>query len=721
MVEALRLWEGMDARLGRPTGYRRCGIVFACADEATVAKHEGWREHARRATRSSTAMLTPASVRARWCRAGASTLKGALLHARRRPRRAAEGGARHRQRGAAARRARPHRLRGARRRDHGRARRRRRHRARAASPAPRWCSRAAPGRASSAARSAIDLPQLEGDELGAAHRAARGRAGDRRSRPRTSPCASARTAATPSPPGDAQRRRHRARHLPAMRGPSCRRCGRSGASCASGSAGRFVDECAGPRTLGDRTSRRRSSGCACSTRRRRRARPSACSQSSGATSRSSADARSPQRWAGFIDVTPDAVPVISPVAHMPGFLHRHRLLRPRLRHRPGGRAAHGRPGHRRHAAGRSRRLPLRALRRRDTHGDPRRLLAAPRGSGLASRGEVAHLRGDIFRGGASHEQADPSARHRGHAPHPGRHLPHGLGPPLSRGGAGASRARRGLRDGRDRGDQPPVRGLRRRRPAIVTVAERPLDPALYPGAAPHELLPGGARLPHDGGAGRYPRLPQLVGLGLRRLLAAPRGARAARSRAARTIRWSRSPTRTPRPTPPGRARRCPPRPSGSSPPAAGSTARDFAWGDELAPRGRHVANTWQGAFPWQNLAEDGHAGTCPVRSFPRERLRPLRGLRQRLGMDHRLVRRAASRRRTRTSPCCCAADNPRGPGDGGRATTRPSPASPIPRRVIKGGSFLCAPNYCRRYRPAARHAQMVDTGTSHIGFRCIRR
>jgi formylglycine-generating enzyme required for sulfatase activity len=49
------------------------------------------------------------------------------------------------------------------------------------------------------------------------------------------------------------------------------------------------------------------------------------------------------------------------------------------------------------------------------------------------------------------------------------------------------------------------------------------------------------------------------------------------------------------------------------------------------------------------------------------------------------------------------------------------PGTAIPRRVVKGGSFLCAPSYCRRYRPAARHAQMVDTGTSHIGFRCIRR
>ena len=58
-----------------------------------------------------------------------------------------------------------------------------------------------------------------------------------------------------------------------------------------------------------------------------------------------------------------------------------------------------------------------------------------------------------------------------------------------------------------------------------------------------------------------------------------------------------------------------------------------------------------------------------------------------------------------------------------RAATRGSydPQQPqfrVPRKVIKGGSFLCADNYCLRYRPAARRPQMVDTGMSHIGFRC---
>jgi formylglycine-generating enzyme required for sulfatase activity len=69
---------------------------------------------------------------------------------------------------------------------------------------------------------------------------------------------------------------------------------------------------------------------------------------------------------------------------------------------------------------------------------------------------------------------------------------------------------------------------------------------------------------------------------------------------------------------------------------------------------------------------------------------------------------------------CCAPENPRGPGPDGSYDPL-QPRIRIPRKVLKGGSFLCAPNYCRRYRPAARHAQMLDTATNHIGFRCIQR
>jgi formylglycine-generating enzyme required for sulfatase activity len=69
---------------------------------------------------------------------------------------------------------------------------------------------------------------------------------------------------------------------------------------------------------------------------------------------------------------------------------------------------------------------------------------------------------------------------------------------------------------------------------------------------------------------------------------------------------------------------------------------------------------------------------------------------------------------------CCVPRNPRGPAETGSYDPR-QPAIRIPRKVVKGGSHLCAPNYCRRYRPAARHAQPVDTSMSHVGFRCVLR
>jgi sulfatase modifying factor 1 len=80
----------------------------------------------------------------------------------------------------------------------------------------------------------------------------------------------------------------------------------------------------------------------------------------------------------------------------------------------------------------------------------------------------------------------------------------------------------------------------------------------------------------------------------------------------------------------------------------------------------------------------------------------------------------SSRHLLNTGSPCCVPNNPRGaPIEASLDAAQPQ--FPMPRKVVKGGSFLCAPNYCRRYRPAARHAQMVDSGMSHIGFRCVTR
>ncbi len=142
---------------------------------------------------------------------------------------------------------------------------------------------------------------------------------------------------------------------------------------------------------------------------------------------------------------------------------------------------------------------------------------------------------------------------------------------------------------------------------------------------------------------------------------------------------------------------------------------EFAWGGEFTPGGRHMANTWQGIFPHENLAADGYARTSPVKAFPPNG----HGLFDMIGnvwewtTDWYSLCHAAD-----AAKACCIPENPRGGLEAG--SYDPSqPNIKIPRKVIKGGSHLCAPNYCRRYRPAARHAQPVDTSTSHVGFRCI--
>jgi formylglycine-generating enzyme required for sulfatase activity len=142
---------------------------------------------------------------------------------------------------------------------------------------------------------------------------------------------------------------------------------------------------------------------------------------------------------------------------------------------------------------------------------------------------------------------------------------------------------------------------------------------------------------------------------------------------------------------------------------------DFVWGDELAPGGKHMANTWQGEFPYRNSCQDGYEWTAPVGSYPANGY----GLCDMAGNVWQWTEDWYGEHGPTDSPCCTVRD-PRG----GEREASYDPATPeirIPRKVTKGGSFLCAPNYCRRYRPAARMAQPVDTSTCHLGFRCIAR
>jgi formylglycine-generating enzyme len=125
----------------------------------------------------------------------------------------------------------------------------------------------------------------------------------------------------------------------------------------------------------------------------------------------------------------------------------------------------------------------------------------------------------------------------------------------------------------------------------------------------------------------------------------------------------------------------------------GLEGKRFNWGDEVRPADRYMANTFQGDFPYRQTADDGFARTSPVKSFPANGY----GLYDMAGNVWQWT------------------------ADWYRATTAGDAESAAPRRVIKGGSFLCHESYCESYRPSARRGMAPDTGSSHVGFRLVRR
>jgi formylglycine-generating enzyme required for sulfatase activity len=140
----------------------------------------------------------------------------------------------------------------------------------------------------------------------------------------------------------------------------------------------------------------------------------------------------------------------------------------------------------------------------------------------------------------------------------------------------------------------------------------------------------------------------------------------------------------------------------------------FTWGDDDPQETAPLANTWQGRFPHENTELDGWTRTAPVGSYPDNGY----GLFDMAGNVWEWTNDWYTAEHSQ--PACCGPANPRG-GTREASIDPAQPEIPIPRKVVKGGSHLCTPQYCYRYRPAARQPQAIDTATSHIGFRCIKR
>ena len=248
----------------------------------------------------------------------------------------------------------------------------------------------------------------------------------------------------------------------------------------------------------------------------------------------------------------------------------------------------------------------------------------------------------------------------------------------------------------------------------VTVAERPLDPSDFPGAPAENLVPGSlvftptpgpVDLRHisqwwtwtPGACWRHPEGPASS---ISDRLDHP-VVQIAFEDATAYAKWA--------------GKRLPTEAEWERAARGGVDGLAYAWGDEATPQGRRLAKFFEGDFPWRNEPRDGYPRTVPVRSFPPNPF----GLYEITGntWEWTVDWYAESHLAESDKPCCI----PRNPRvlDPQASLDPGQPQFQIPRKVIKGGSHLCADSYCRRYRPAARRPQMADTGMSHIGFRCV--
>ena len=249
----------------------------------------------------------------------------------------------------------------------------------------------------------------------------------------------------------------------------------------------------------------------------------------------------------------------------------------------------------------------------------------------------------------------------------------------------------------------------------VTVAERDLDPALYPGASPADLTPGAVVFTMTSGPVPLTDFRQwwrwTPGANWSRPLGPGSSAagiedhpvvHVSHEDAAAFCAWAGG--------------RLPTEAEWEYACRGGLDGARFAWGDDDPQESAPLANTWQGTFPFENTELDGWTRTSPVGSYPPNGY----GLHDMTGntwewTDDWYTNNPAS---LVAEPSCCSPPDPRG----ARQEDSLDPymlGTPIPRKVVKGGSHLCTPQYCYRYRPAARQPQMIDTGMSHLGFRRV--
>jgi formylglycine-generating enzyme required for sulfatase activity len=251
----------------------------------------------------------------------------------------------------------------------------------------------------------------------------------------------------------------------------------------------------------------------------------------------------------------------------------------------------------------------------------------------------------------------------------------------------------------------------------VTVAERPLNPGDYPGVSEENLIPGSMvfqKIKHrvdlnnyahwwrwvKGACWKHPRGP---GSSIDRLGNHP-VVHVAYEDAEAYSRWA--------------GKELPTEAEWEYAARGGLEGKKITWGDEDLQLTKPMANTWQGEFPRENLLIDGYEGTSPVESYAPNgyRLHDMAGNVWEWTCDWYVPHLDEHAQRYKS--CCTPAVNPRVISLEASYDPR-KPQFRIPRKVVKGGSHLCAPNYCLRYRPAARQPQMIDTGMCHIGFRCI--